>query len=205
MSLVPLYNLGFNFVYHHKSRFDFHPRRLLHVGLYFDLIQLSALLAMTGGWNNPFSSLVFIYATLASMALRSRQSVYGTVLIIDIVLLQKVFRHDIPLIFPWTQPFVDMIVESVVGVSLMIISGSLITKLFQQGEEVEHLKRARLRMDRLRAIGALSSGVCHQLATPLNNVTLRFDRIRRDAAEDDYDLLDNVDSIQTSLKKLDLL
>ncbi|SME99687.1 sensor histidine kinase [Pseudobacteriovorax antillogorgiicola] len=202
MGLVPLYNVIFNYIYRKDSPWDFHPRQLVLVGLYFDLIQLSTLLAMTGGWNNPFSSLIFIYATLASMALRSQHSmIYGSVLIVDIVLLQKVFRRDIPNAVPWTQPFVDMVVESVVGVSLMMICGSLITKLFQQGEQVEHLKRARLRMDRLRAIGAISSGVCHQLATPLNNIGIRFDRIKRDYEGTDDDLIDNIESIQVSLKK----
>lgn len=172
-------------------------------GLCFDLIQLSILLAMTGGWNNPFSSLVFVYGILAALALsRWQRFLFAGLLVTDIILLSKVFRREISQVLPWTELFADTAVEVVVAISLMVISGSLVGKVLQQERKVSHLIGARLRMDRLRAIGALSSGVCHQLATPLNNLSIRVGSLRRQLGSmGDEDLIGSLDSMDQSLKK----
>ena len=203
MSTVPLFNLLLISLDANENS-KFAPETLIFSGLIFDMQQLVVLLAMTGGWNNPFSSMVFIYATLAAMSVGSRKSViFGILLVLNIVLLQKVFRSEIITRVPWSQPFTDMIVESIVGISLMIIVSSLIAKLFDQEKQVSSLRRSRLRMDRLRAVGALSSGVCHQLATPLNNIGMRLERLLRDEAADNIELFESIASMKRSLNKAD--
>ena len=180
------------------------PETQIMWGLIFDMQQLFVLLAMTGGWNNPFRSMLFVFATLAAMSLgKGRSMAIGVLLVVDIVLLQKIFRSDIPTRIDWSNTFADMLVESVVGLSLMAIVSSLISRLISQAKQVSQLRKARLRMDRLRAIGALSSGVCHQLATPLNNIGMRLERLLRETDESDEDTVANIRSMKRSLNKAD--
>ena len=201
MSMSPLFNcllVYFNKPISHRLKIE----SQIMLGLIFDMQILFVLLAMTGGWNNPFSSMVFFYATLASMSVGPGRAIgFGLLLQTDIVLLQKVFRDEIPTSIDWSNAFADTIVECIVGVSLMSIVSFLVSRLIKQAQEVSQLRKARLRMDRLRAIGALSSGVCHELATPLNNVGMRLERLLRDASSDDEDAIENMFSMKRSLNK----
>ena len=199
MSTVPLMNLLMKYLEKHRLTQVGYPL-LVAIGVYFDLIQLSILLTMTGGWSNPFSNMVFLYACLASLSMNHRHCIiFALVLICDIIFLHFL-RSPIPTVIPESQPFAETIVALVVGASLMLIVNSLSKTLIEQHDSVTRLKKLSLKMNRLRAIGALSSGVCHQLATPLNNVRLCLDRLIRDQGENEV-ISRDLASMDKSLSK----
>lgn len=166
-----------------------------------DLIQLWILLALTGGWTNPFSSMVFIYGVLSACILpRNHWALFLVLLLVAIASLQTTFRADIPNRFPASEHLVDALVEMFVGTILMLLTASLVKDIIKRQFTLNQLRNRSLRMDRLRSIGALSSGICHQLATPLNSVRLRINRLERAVDSECRDQIQkDVTSIHRSL------
>lgn len=50
------------------------------------------------------------------------------------------------------------------------------------------IQNYKQRMDHLKVVGAMTSGFCHQMATPLNTIKLRLDRINRNQSFSQDDL-----------------
>ena len=46
-------------------------------------------------------------------------------------------------------------------------------------KRLESVQNYKQRMDHLKVVGAMTSGFCHQMATPLNTIKLRLDRMNR--------------------------
>lgn len=183
---------------------------LLHLA--FDVTQLFTLLAMAGGWNNPFSSLMFVFAAFGGVLLQGRyRAVFIAWMIVLIVALRNFFSPEILNLYPWTETVVDTFVEIAVALTIVFLVSSLFEKLMSQKRKFNQLKENQLRIDRLHAIGALSAGVCHQIATPINNLKLRLGRVERQLEnhglckefEDDFDSLKaSMQHTEQALKRL---
>ncbi|NRA68070.1 MAG: HAMP domain-containing histidine kinase [Pseudobacteriovorax sp.] len=171
------------------------------VNLTFDMLQLSVLLAMTGGWNNPFSSLLFVSAVFGAILLTGvYRRLFVFIMILAILLLHHYFSYEIVNNYPWTEYAVNFAVETIVIIAIMNLVSSLFKQILKQSERLNALKENQLRMDRLRAIGALSAGVCHQIATPINNLKIRVARLERIVNRDtDIDCSEDFASLQRSL------
>ncbi len=171
-------------------------RLLAHLA--FDVGQLFTLLAMAGGWNNPFSSLMFVFAAFGGVLLQGLYKTWFVVwLVALIVALRNFFSPEILNRYPWTETVVDTFVEITVALSIVVLVSSLFENLMRQKRKLNQFKENQLRIDRLHAIGALSAGVCHQIATPINNLKLRLYRLERElehldqakSFEDDFNSL----------------
>ena len=169
--------------------------------LSFDMLQLTVLLAMTGGWNNPFSSIMFVSAVFGAILLSGwlRQLFLG-MLIFAIFALHRFFSYEIINNYPWTEVFVNFLVEAIVIIAVTSLASSLFEQIGKQNKRLNALKENQLRVDRLRAIGALSAGVCHQIATPINNLKIRVSRLQRIVGNTtDLDCDSDFSSLQRSL------
>jgi two-component system sensor histidine kinase RegB len=60
-----------------------------------------------------------------------------------------------------------------------VITRSVSRYVFSQREQLSQMKIYAEKMDRLRAIGALTAGFSHEFASPLNTIKLRLNRIVR--------------------------
>lgn len=207
LSILPLFNAGL--VVLTKARFPRSRRSTegMVLGcLAVDLLQLSILLGMTGGWANPFCTLIFLYASLAAVVLRGwALYAYGSLLMVIIAALQLWARGPTPLrqLEAWTVPVIDCILSALVCIALMLITHVTMRGLHKRQKTLNQLRDQGVRMDRLRAIGALSGGVCHQLASPLNSIRLRIDRLKRLIGHDEA-LSGDIESIRTSLSKAEI-
>ena len=65
-----------------------------------------------------------------------------------------------------------------VGVVLWIVTRWTLKDLGSLRVRVESLREQSLRMDNLRALGAVTAGFAHEFATPLNTVRMRLERAR---------------------------
>ena len=187
-----------------KSRLDKDiviTERELFLNLCYDQIQLAILVSMTGGWQNPFSSVLMIYIILAAVMLSEIHKIYFLFLYLGTALFINSFHFDpIQNFYPWTQKWLDVVIEIFVGFAALVVVSFLKAGIVSSKRRLEAVKNESLRQDRLRAIGALSGGVCHRIASPLNNLKLRVDRLAR---VDNDRVLAEIDSMEASIERIE--
>jgi two-component system sensor histidine kinase RegB len=163
-----------------------------------DLGGLMGLLLLSGGAWNPLAPLVFIHAGMGAILLggvRSLVLVAALIVMSVIISVAPILPPALPI--PPTPTVV--VVPSFVLVSVVI--WALTTWL---GRSLESHRRLLLnlqvhqaRADRLRAAGALAAGFSHELATPLNTIRLRLDRLGRNEVDpDNRDLVAALEATQ---------
>lgn len=151
---------------------------LIAFQLTIDLVVLTGLLSLTGGLRNPFYILFFVNTSLGAILLEGRRSIVFLILCHQCLLLVQIIN----LFYDYAaEPVTNhLMLTFAVGHIVLFISwavsralGSYIT--LQQ----ESLLQARVyseKMDRLRALGAMTAGFSHEFASPLNTVKIRLDR-----------------------------
>jgi len=161
------------------------------VQLLVDLVGLMVLLLLSGGAWNPLAPLVFIHAGMGALLLsgwRSLVLVGALMGLSTIISLMPALPPALPV--PPTPS--GVIVPSFVLVAVLIwaLTASIGQSLADHRRILLNLKDQQTRADRLRAAGALAAGFSHELATPLNTIRLRLDRISRNRLDrGDRDLL----------------
>jgi len=175
--------------------------------LAYDLIQLGALLYLTGGLGNPFAIMLLAPITAAATILRRRHIIALTALGIAVITLLTFFH--LPLPEPAIGQDDGIVPESTVS---FLYSGSLwialaTTATFIAGyvwrvaaearrlaEAYQASQAALAREQRLAALGSLAAAAAHELGTPLSTIALVARELQRDIGEDsplkeDIDLL----------------
>ena len=204
--LNPCVNFGLSRLKKAKPRFvEKYKNVLLLASLVFDAGHLFVLLALTGGWNNPFALILPLYAALGGLILRQQMAIgYCCYLAVLVTVLIHYFSGPISLNYPWAQNVVNFFVVLFLMAILVFLSLSLVERIVAREKAYNSLAQEKLRLTRLRAIGALSSGVCHQLASPLNNLKLRLKRLHRalPANSDIKSMYKSLEKSEVALRKL---
>lgn len=218
---LPLHNLTFflfviftmglvnlvSMLLYSKGREITHYHLLIH--LTFDLLALSTLLFLTGGFQNPFTSLMLFHAALGPLLLSAGGNIlYFFLLALAIVTLYFAPPISISLT-AHSQSVVLLTTQIIVAFVIWQFTTWLSKTLLKFRRHVRQLETHENRMDRLRAVGALASGFSHEFATPLNVLKLRLGRIRRKLEdlepsqnEDCIVAGDAIDQCETSLRNL---
>lgn len=154
---------------------------VLHGQLLLDLVVLTTLLLLTGGLSNPFWILIFINIVLGAILLSGEMSFF--------------FQVSCHLCL-FVLQFLPSFGESMQGL-LLKVNGTLYgaqhlvlfmlwaaSRSFGQYLQVQQRNLLQVqvfaeKMDRLRALGALTAGFSHEFASPLNTIKLRLDREMR--------------------------
>ncbi|MCP4868606.1 MAG: HAMP domain-containing histidine kinase [Proteobacteria bacterium] len=156
---------------------------LLH--LMVDLLALTSLLMLSGGAWNPFAPLLFINAAMGALLLTGRHSLFLAAMLIATAACINLFAL-MPPAMPTRPTPVAIMLPTQVLIALVVwaMTGWLASGLAAQRKLLQNLSDHQGRVDRLRAAGALAAGFSHRLATPLNTLKMRLDRIeRRDLGE----------------------
>ena len=146
--------------------------------LAYDLLQLSALLYLTGGLENPFSFLVTAPVMVSAATLPSVSTIILSFVAMSIAALLGVFH--LPLPWPGPDPF------KVEGLYLVGVWTSIVCGLMFMGLYARRLAReARLMSDalaatelvlareqKLHALDGLAAAAAHELGTPLSTITV---------------------------------
>jgi two-component system sensor histidine kinase RegB len=176
------------------------PDRYAFALLAFDVLQLAALLYLTGGLENPFALLFLAPVLISATALPPRLTVaLGlTVLAVSSVLA---FQHW-PL--PWSEAEpLDLPDLYLVGIWSAILLGVAFTAIYawrvaaEAGDLAEALAAAELviaREQHLSQLDGLAAAAAHELGTPLATITLIAKEIANSAPPgsqlaEDVDLL----------------
>ena len=159
--------------------------------LVFDIVQLAALLFLTGGLENPFSVLMIVPVIISAASLPVRYtSMLGGVVLVAATLM--VFQH-LPL--PWYNdvtlniPFVF-----VAGMWCAVISSVAFTAfyVYRVADEARSLADALAatelvlqREQHLSALDGLAAAAAHELGTPLATISLVSKEMDHATGEDD--------------------
>ncbi|MCS6626494.1 ActS/PrrB/RegB family redox-sensitive histidine kinase [Roseibacterium beibuensis] len=158
-----------------------------HLG--FDILQLSLLLALTGGLQNPFCLLLVAPVTVAAASLPGRQAALMGLL----VLLATVGMFFFSMPLPW-QAGTELQLPTLYrfGIGLALITGVVFTAAYawRVAADAEKLELALAttqdvlqREQRLAALGGLAAAAAHELGTPLATIQVVARELLREAAK----------------------
>lgn len=167
----------------------------------FDVIQLSALLFLTGGLNNPFALLLLAPVTISATALTLRATVLlGTISLLSATIL--VFWH-LPL--QTTQGFVHAMPDvlrfgfwiaiSVGAVFLAFYARRVTVEMHTMSEALLATQMALAREQKLTDLGGVVAAAAHELGTPLATIKLVSSELM-DELKDQPDLSEDAELIR---------
>ncbi|MEC8109048.1 MAG: ActS/PrrB/RegB family redox-sensitive histidine kinase [Pseudomonadota bacterium] len=165
------------------------PRRRLYqqanfLELSFDVIQIAALLYLTGGLLNPFSILILAPVVVSAAVLRRSSTLLLVGLVAVSVSLLALSYHPLD----WGQP-VDFPPLYLVGLWLALIISScfiggytwwVASSARHLSSKLADAKLALIEEQQSRALGALATSAAHQLGSPLNTITVVAHELSRD-------------------------
>jgi two-component system sensor histidine kinase RegB len=160
---------------------------LLHLAV--DLTVLAVLLILSGGVYNPMAPIVLLHASLGAMLFRGVWSLIAAGMLFSLIAVTTIFPV-LPTAVgtPNVQPLVQGSALTIVAATIWVLTTWFANILRQHRVLVEQLRLGRDRLDRLRATGVLAAGFCHELATPLNTIGLRLERMKQRDDGNDPDL-----------------
>jgi two-component system, sensor histidine kinase RegB len=146
--------------------------------LFFDALQLSGLLYVTGGLTNPFSLLMTVPVVISATSLPLRWTALLGIVVVGLATL-LVFFH-LPL--PWFDgTTLTMPIIYVAGMWMAVVSSIVFTAVYayRVAEEARQLADALSatelvlqREQHLSAIDGLAAAAAHELGTPLATIAL---------------------------------
>lgn len=147
--------------------------------LALDLVVLTSLLLVSGGFANPFVGLFLLNASLGGVLIRGKYSWPFLFLCHALlVALQIIYIEDHLSTFNQTMSS-WMIISHILIFSAWIVMRSLGSYLENHFEYNSKIRLQNEKQDRLRALGALAAGFSHEFSSPLNAAKLRLDRLDR--------------------------
>ncbi len=173
------------------------PRSLAGLSLLLDVLVLTGLLYMSGGYANPFSMMFLVYVTLAAFFLDEAWT-WG-VLATSSLCFTALFFFHIPL------PQLGMHAHHAhhghtEGMSLHlhgmfvaflvigVITSAFVTRMnreiSEQARVISELERAEDDRRRLASLATLTAGAAHELASPIGTLVLIGDDLAREMASD---------------------
>jgi len=183
-----------------------------HLG--FDILQLTALLALTGGLQNPFCLLLVAPVTVAAASLPGRLAILTGLLVLIATI--GLFYWAMPL--PWQEGTeLELPILYRFGVALALVTGVVFTAAYvwRVAADAEKLELALAttqdvlqREQRLAALGGLAAAAAHELGTPLATIQvvarelLRASTKEGAAAEDAALILQQAERCREILKRL---
>ena len=146
--------------------------------LVFDLMQLAALLALTGGLSNPFSVLLLAPITISAAALTTRATIIIGLVFVSLITLL------VPLNLPLTTSSGYLIEPPALLIygtwAALVISGAFLSvyahrvtlETFSMSQALTATQLALGREQRLTALGGVVAAAAHELGTHLATIKL---------------------------------
>jgi two-component system sensor histidine kinase RegB len=152
--------------------------RLALLLLCYDILQLSALLYLTGGLQNPFAMLFLAPVMIAAVSLTGTATLLLGTLVVAMASLLTTFHYPLP----WVsgQPVV-LPVLYVAGIWIAIVLGAAFIGIYaaRVADEARRLSDALAatelvlaREQHLTQLDGLAAAAAHELGTPLATITL---------------------------------
>jgi len=159
------------------------------VFLGYDLLQLGALLYLTGGLENPFSILILAPVTVAATVLSLRPVIALAALAIAMISLLALWHMPLP----WQTETLDFPPELVLGLWAALVIATIFIGgyTWSVAEEARRLRDAvaatqlaLAREQRVSAVGALAAAAAHELGSPLATIAVVAKELVRELPAD---------------------
>lgn len=157
--------------------------------LFFDLVQLVALLLLTGGLNNPFAVLIVAPVTISATALRLQSTLWLGVAAMGAVALMSEFylplvRADGSMLeVPELYRSGMAAALAIAVVFLGIYARRVAVEEYAMTQALMASQIALAREQRLSAIGSIAAATAHELGTPLATIKLVAGELARELAD----------------------
>jgi len=152
----------------------------LIVQLGADILDLSALLILTGGAWNPMIPILLVHTVLGALLLEGRLGLaFFGLLLGSFVLIQANSYIPPGLAGKLVPANILFPAQLVVVLVFWILTAWLSSTLDNLKMWFAEAQERKTRIDRLRAVGALAAGLSHEFATPLNTAKLKLARLAR--------------------------
>jgi two-component system sensor histidine kinase RegB len=185
VAMSALVNVTLRVRYTASHRLDATPALLL---LGYDVLQLSALLFLTGGLDNPFTVLLLVPLIVSATTLPPRPTIILGILVVAAASVLALVHLPLPWLPGEVIPF--PFVYSA-GVWLALVSASVFTGVytFRVADEARQLAKALTatelvlaREQHLSALDGLAAAAAHELGTPLATIALVAKELERELA-----------------------
>src|SRR3954464_9916663 len=156
----------------------------------FDMVQLSVLLFLTGGLNNPFAILILAPVTVSATTLSYRSTLGLAALAITCINMLAVFHMPLP----WSSEGFALAPNFVLGFTISLVLAVLFitSYVYRVAQETRRLSdalaAAQAALDReqsLSSLGALAAAAAHELGSPLGTISLVSRELQREIEADD--------------------
>ena len=157
--------------------------------LSYDVLQLSALLFLTGGLENPFAFLLIV--PVAVSASTQRLTVTSMLAGFTLVLATLLAFYHLPL--PWTGETPVLPINYMLGLWAALVSCIVFIAIYAWRIEEEARQMAQAlsaaelvlaREQRLTALDGLAAAAAHQLGTPLSTIALVAKELEREIPQE---------------------
>ena len=170
------------------------------VFLFYDLLQLSILLYLTGGISNPFTILLIIPTIVSSTFLSMGTTIILGFFTLIFLFLLTLFHFPLPGIHEYNFTFPKYYL---IGIFLSIIIGLIFLSYFgirfagetkKRSEAFTKLQQIISKEYELESLGGQAAAAAHSLGTPLATITVVAKELRKEVGEEskltkDLDLL----------------
>ena len=156
----------------------------------FDMVQLTVLLFLTGGLNNPFAILVLAPVTVSATTLSYRSTLGLAALAITCINLLAVFHLPLPWRGEGYVQAPDWVMGFTISLGLAVLFiTSYVYRVAQESRRLyDALSAAQAALDReqsLSSLGALAAAAAHELGSPLGTISLVSRELQRELEPDD--------------------
>jgi two-component system, sensor histidine kinase RegB len=159
--------------------------RMAAFQLGYDMLQLAALLYLTGGLGNPFAILILAPVIVSATVLSRRSTVWLSLMALASIALLAGFHMPLP----WPnqdfrlEPLFILGLALALGLSVLFIAAYVLSVSEEARRLSDALSATQMALDRERqhsAVGALAAAAAHELGTPLGTIALVAHEIARD-------------------------
>ena len=146
--------------------------------LFYDLLQLSLLLYLTGGITNPFSILLIVPAIVASTFLNLRSTINLSIATIIILIILTIYNFPLPHYGELHFHIPDTYLYSLpiaIMITLIFLTYFGVRFGIESRKRTEALNKLELILAKeheLESIGLQAAAAAHSLGTPLSTITV---------------------------------
>ena len=157
--------------------------------LIYDLLQLTALLYLTGGISNPFSILMIIPAIVSSTFLSMGTTIMLGILTIIFLFLLTIFHYPLPGIHDHSITFPKLYLT---GYFLAIIVGLVFLSYFgirfsgeskRRSDAINKVQQVIAKEYELESLGGQAAAAAHSLGTPLATISVVASELKKELGE----------------------
>ena len=159
--------------------------------LAYDILQLAALLFLTGGLQNPFAFLIVAPVTVSASKQPLKHTLWLGLLVIVTITLLAFFHWPLPW---YPGQALELPLTFVAGIWAALVSGVIFFALYAQriAKEARQMSDALaateavlLREQSMSALDGLAAAAAHELGTPLSTIAVVAKELQREFPKDD--------------------